>query len=242
MSLGISLISSPQTANSAHYVWAVYGSAVPIATMPVMDIATDLVEVFLRSNGYLTLSELQIQSLNKRGDWETVTDVDILALRFPGRVFLADSHDAELAAELEVPGVPLFLDDDTIDVIIGEVKQGEATFNPSLTKHQTLHTALHRLAWIYSEGDLGRVVDDLREKGVCYTPARGGGTVRTRVVAFGQAPEVTLNVIPLEIILERALGALESHDALLRSARSSSPAAAMLKLLHKTGFRFSRDP
>ncbi|MEE8405863.1 MAG: hypothetical protein V3S32_01795 [Acidimicrobiia bacterium] len=207
-----------------------------------MDVATDLVEVFLRSNGYLTLSELQIQSLNKRGDWETVTDVDILALRFPGRVFIADAHDPALAAELEVPGVPLFLEEDTVDVIVGEVKQGEAAFNPSLTKHETLHTALHRLSWIYSDGDLDRIVEDLRDRGVCYTPARGGGTVRTRIVAFGQASEVTMNVIPLQVIIERAFGALESHDALLRSARSSSPAAAMLKLLHKTGFRFSRDP
>jgi len=210
--------------------------------MAVMDVATDLVEVFLRSNGYLTLSELQIQSLNKRGDWETVTDVDILALRFPGRVFIADAHDPTLASELEVPGVPLYLEEDTVDVIVGEVKQGEAAFNPSLTKHETLHTALHRLSWIYSDGDLDRVVEDLRDEGVCYTPARGGGTVRTRIVAFGQASEVTMNVIPLQVILERALGALESHDALLRSARSSSPAAAMLKLLHKTGFRFIRDP
>ncbi len=210
--------------------------------MAVMDVATVLVVFFLRSNGYLTLSELQIQSLNKRGDWETVTDVDILALRFPGRVFIADAHDPTLASELEVPGVPLYLEEDTIDVIVGEVKQGEAAFNPSLTKHETLHTALHRLSWIYSDGDLDRVVEDLRDKGVCYTPARGGGTVRTRIVAFGQASEVTMNVIPLQVILERALGALESHDALLRSARSSSPAAAMLKLLHKTGFRFSRDP
>jgi hypothetical protein len=210
--------------------------------MAVMDVATDLVEVFLRSNGYLTLSELQIQSLNKRGDWETVTDVDILALRFPGRVFIADAHDPALAAELEVPGVPLYLEEDTVDVIVGEVKQGEAAFNPSLTRHETLHTALHRLSWIYSDGDLDRIVEDLRDRGVCYTPARGGGTVRTRIVAFGQASEVTMNVIPLQVIIERAFGALESHDALLRSARSSSPAAAMLKLLHKTGFRFSRDP
>ncbi len=207
-----------------------------------MDVATDLVEVFLRSNGYLTLSELQIQSSNKRGDWETVTDVDILALRFPGRVFIADAHDPSVASELEVPGIPLYLEEDTIDVIVGEVKQGEAAFNPSLTKRETLHTALHRLSWIYSDGDLDRVVANLRDTGVCYTPARGGGTVRTRIVAFGQASEVTMNVIPLQVILESALGALESHDALLRSARSSSPAAAMLKLLHKTGFRFSRDP
>jgi len=206
-----------------------------------MDVATDLVEAFLRSNGYMTLSELPIQALNKRGDWETVTDVDILAIRFPGRVFMADPHSDEQADYLEVPGVPLFLEEDTIDVIIGEVKQGEARFNPSIAKHHTLRTALHRLAWIYSKGDLAQVVGDLNEKGVCYTPARGGGTVRTRLVAFGQADEVTMNIIPIGVILERSVGTLDSHEELLRSARSSSAAASMLKLLHKNGFRLSRD-
>lgn len=209
--------------------------------MALMDVATDLVEAFLRSNGYLTLSELPIQALNKRGDWETVTDVDILALRFPGRVFLADPHNEDQAAYLEVPGVPLFLEEDTIDVIVGEVKQGEARFNPSIAKHQTLHTALHRLAWIYSEGLLDQVVEDLSDQGVCYTPVRGGGTVRTRLVAFGQADEVTMNVIPIGVILERAVSTLDSHEELLRSARSSSAAASMLKLLHKNGFRLNRD-
>ena len=206
-----------------------------------MDVATDLVEAFLRSNGYLTLSELPIQALNKRGDWETVTDVDILAIRFPGRVFMADPHNEEQADYLEMPGVPLFLEDDTIDVIIGEVKQSEARFNPSIAKRQTLSTALHRLAWIYSEGDLDQVVEDLNEKGVCHTPARGGGTVRTRLVAFGQADEVTMNVIPIGVILERSAGTLDSHEELLRSARSSSAAASMLKLIYKSGFRLSRD-
>jgi len=209
--------------------------------MDPMDVATDLVEAFLRSNGYLTLSELPIQALNKRGDWETITDVDILALRFPGRIFMAAPHSEEQARYLEVPGVPLFLEEDTIDVIIGEVKQGEARFNPSIAKDHTLNTALHRLSWIYSEGDLKGVVEDLREKGVCHTPARGGGTVRTRLVAFGQADEVTMNIIPIAVILERAVGTLQSHEELLRSARSSSAAASMLKLLQKNGFRLSRD-
>ena len=104
-----------------------------------MDVAVDLVETYLRFNGYLTLSEWQIQILNKRGVWETLTDVDIVGLRFPGQVFLADTHDPELTDDLEVLGVPLFLEDDTVDVIIGEVKQGEAVFNPSITRHETLH-------------------------------------------------------------------------------------------------------
>ncbi len=207
-----------------------------------MDVAVDLVEVFLRLNGYLTLSEWHILAEDERGDWVTLTDVDILGVRFPGQVLLADTHDVEEAAELEMPGTVLQLEDDTVDVIIGEVKQGDAVLNPSLTTHGTLHTVLHRLQWLYSQGDLRSVVEDLRDKGVCYTPARGGGRVRTRLVAFGQAPTPSLNVIPLGVILERVAMTLDRHEDILRSVLFASPSAATLKLLHKTGFRFSRDP
>lgn len=206
-----------------------------------MDVAVDLVQAFLRFNGYLTVSEWQIQTLNRRGDWETLTDVDILALRFPGRMFLADIHEIGEPISFSVPGLPLFLEEDTIDVIIGEVKEGEAVLNENLTRHETLHSALHRLEWMYGEDDLDRVVDDLAERAVCYTDARGGGTIRTRLVAFGRAPEATLNVVPIGLILERLTLGLDRYEDLLKSARFSSPAIATLKLLHKTGFEFSRD-
>lgn len=172
----------------------------------------------------------------------TLTDVDILGVRFPGQVLLADTHDADEAAELEMPGTVLQLEDDTVDVIIGEVKQGDAVLNPSLTAHGTLHTVLHRLQWLYSQRDLRSVVEDLRDKGVCYTPARAGGRVRTRLVAFGQASTPSLNVVPLGVILERVAMTLDRHEDILRSVLFASPSAATLKLLHKTGFRFSRDP
>lgn len=207
-----------------------------------MDVAVDLVEVFLRLNGYLTLSEWHILAEDERGDWVTLTDVDILGVRFPGQVLLADTHDADEAAELEMPGTVLQLEDDTVDVIIGEVKQGDAVLNPSLTAHGTLHTVLHRLQWLYSQRDLRSVVEDLRDKGVCYTPARAGGRVRTRLVAFGQASTPSLNVVPLGVILERVAMTLDRHEDILRSVLFASPSAATLKLLHKTGFRFSRDP
>lgn len=206
-----------------------------------MDVAVDLVEVFLRFNGYLTLSEWHILGENKRGDWETLTDVDILAVRFPGQVLIADTHDPEEAGRLEVPGVVLHLEEDTVDVIIGEVKQGEAVLNPSLTTHRTLHTVLHRLQWLYEGRDLEKVVGDLQNRGVCHTPARGGGQVRTRLVAFGQALEPTINRIPIGVVLERVAHTLEEHEEILRSVLFASPSAATLKLLHKTGFRLSRD-
>lgn len=206
-----------------------------------MDVAVDLVEVFLRFNGYLTLSEWHILGENRRGEWETLTDVDILGVRFPGQVLIADTHDPEEARKLEVPGMILHLEEDTVDVIIGEVKQGEAVFNPSLTAHRTLHTALHRLKWLYEGRDLEKVVEDLQERGVCHTPARGGGQVRTRLVAFGQTPEPTLNRIPIGLVLERVAHTLEEHEEVLRSVLFASPSAATLKLLRKTGFRLSRD-
>lgn len=205
-----------------------------------MDVAVDLVEVFLRFNGYMTLSEWHVLAENPRGDWEMLTDVDILAVRFPGQVLLADVHDPTRAGELEVPGTVLKLENDTVDVIIGEVKQGQAVLNPSLTNHKTLHTILHRLQWLYTGRHLADVVDDLSDRGVCYTPARGGGRVRTRLVAFGQAEAATLNAVPMGIILERVARTLEEHEDVLRSVLFASPSAATLALAHKTGFRFSR--
>lgn len=206
-----------------------------------MDVAVDLVEVFLRFNGYLTLSEWHILGENARGDWETLTDVDILGVRFPGQVLIADTHDPREAEKLEVPGMILRLEENTVDVIIGEVKQGDAVLNPSLTTHRTLHTALHRLQWLYEGSDLDNVVEDLQDEGVCYTPARGGGRVRTRLVAFGQAAEPTLNRIPIGVVLERVAHTLEEHEDVLRSVLFASPSAATLKLLRKTGFRLTRD-
>lgn len=204
-----------------------------------MDAAGALVEVFLRVNGYLTLTEWQIQALNHHGQWDTVTDVDIVGLKFPGPVYLADSHDPEIQSTLRIDGELLMLEPDTIDVIIGEVKEGEAVYNPSLTRHETLHTVMHRLAWLYPDG-INPIVADLIGAGVSRSPAPGGGVVRTRLVAFGQAPAVTENTIPIDQILEMAVALLGAHEDLLRSAKLSNPVAATLKLLHKSGLGVSR--
>lgn len=204
-----------------------------------MDAAGAVVEAFLRVNGYLTLAEWQIQALNRHGQWDTVTDVDIVGLKFPGPVYLADSHDPDIQSTLRVDGELLMLEPDTIDVIIGEVKEGEAVYNPSLTRHETLHTVLHRLDWLYPDG-VDDVVAGLVEYGVARSPAPGGGIVRTRLVAFGQAPVVTENTIPIDQILESAAAFLGSHEDLLRSAKLSNPVAATLKLLHKSGLGISR--
>lgn len=206
-----------------------------------MDAASGLVEAYLHMNGYLTLSEWQIQAMNRHGQWETITDVDVLGLRFPGDVYLADSHDPNVQSQLEVRGHLLLLEEGAIDVVIGEIKEGEAVFNPALTRHETLHTVLHRLAWLYDHHGLDEVVRELAKKGTCFSPAPGGGRVRTRRVAFGQSSRLTENTIPIGRIVEEMTELLADHDAMLRSAQFSNPVAATLKLLHKVGFDVGRQ-
>jgi hypothetical protein len=207
-----------------------------------MDTAVDLVEVYLRLNGYLTLAEWQIQTLGVAGRWQTLTDVDILGVRFPGEVYIADVHDPEQRLALSLTDELLLLEEDSVDVVLGEVKEGEAEFNPSFTQHQTLHTVLHRLAWIYAEGDLDKVVEELTTVGVCHSSARGGGRIRTRMVAFGRASELTVNAVPIGRVLESTAELLQRYEDVLRSARFHSPSVDTLKLIHKSGFRLSRGP
>lgn len=203
-----------------------------------MDVAVNLVESYLRLNGYLTLSELEIQAMNERGTYDTLTDVDVLGFRFPGDTFVADGPPSEARLLLFVDEV-LDLADERIDVIIGEVKQGEAVFNPSLTRPAVLRSVLHRLQWVYAEGIEG-VVDRLGKGGISLDPARGGGEIRTRLVAFGRSSTPGPHTIPIGHVIESLIGFMEKYDDVLRSAQFKEPAPALLRLLVKSGFAVGR--
>jgi hypothetical protein len=205
-----------------------------------MDIAVNLVESYLRLNGYLTVSEFEIQERAPDGTFRSVTDIDVMGVRFPGEVYVGDPHDGPDTRILALEDPVLRLQDGQIDVIVGEVKQGEATLNPGLRRHSSLHGMLRRVEWLY-DSDLATIVDDLAGRTVCVAPARGGGTVRTRLVAFGRAPESTLNVISHTHIVETMLRFFEGHDDAFRPIQFRDPAPAMLSLLLKTGFSVSKD-
>lgn len=200
-----------------------------------MDVAVNLVETYLRFNGYLTLSEFEVQGRNRDGTYRTLTDVDIVALRFPGDIYAADVHQPEEARLLLIDDPGLQLQGDEIDVIIGEVKQGEAVFNVGLTDPRVLHTVLGRIGWIYGD-DLDSVTATLSSNGVDRRNARGGATVRTRLVAFGRSNELNLNKIPLSHIVAEMTAFMSDFDEVLRSANFKDPVPAFLRLLTKTGF------
>ncbi len=205
-----------------------------------MDIAVNLVESYLRLTGYLTLSEFEVQARREGGGFDTITDIDIMAIRFPGPVYAGDPHGGGDSQLLLMDDPALLLEDDQIDVIIGEVKQGPAEFNPGIRRHEVLHSMLRRVDWLFDAG-IAKVVDDLGDQQVCVAPARGGGTIRVRLVAFGQGPETTLHSITHTHIVETLMGFFSGKDEAFKPVQFSNPAPAMLSLLRKTGFGLDRD-
>jgi hypothetical protein len=205
-----------------------------------MDIAVDLVESYLRLTGYLTLSELDVQARQPDGSYVTLTDVDIFAVRFPGEVYAGDPHDPSRAHLLLLDDPALGLEADQIDVIIGEVKQGEAEFNPGIKRHKVLHSMLRRIEWLFPDG-IHQVVHDLMDTEVCIAPARGGGTIRVRLVAFGRTAESSLTRMSHTHIVETIVGFFERMEAAFRPVQFKDAAPAMLRLLRKSGLEVRRE-
>jgi hypothetical protein len=206
-----------------------------------MDIAVNLVENYLRLTGYMTLSEFEVQRRDKKGRFKTVTDIDIMAIRFPGDIYLGDPHKAADCEMLVIDDPVLELADDTIDVIVGEVKQGRAELNPGIKDHGVLHSMLRRVEWVY-DVETDDVIQDLQRDGVHVGPSRGGSRVRTRLVAFGRSHYSNINTVALGHIISTMLEFFEGHEDAFRPVQFREPAPAFLRLLLKSGFDVNKEP
>jgi hypothetical protein len=205
-----------------------------------MDIAVNLVENYLRLTGYLTLSEFEVQRRDKQGRFKTVTDIDIMGLRMPGDVYLGDPHREEDCEMLLIDDPVLELEPDTIDVIVGEVKQGQAELNPGIKDHGVLHSLLRRVEWLYGD-DLDDVIRGLQQQGTHRGDGKGGARVRTRLVAFGRSPFSNLNTIALSHMIATLLAFFEEHEEAYRPIQFREPAPAFLSLLLKSGFDVQKE-
>ena len=205
-----------------------------------MDIAVNLVENYLRLTGYMTLSEFEVQRRDKEGRFKTVTDVDVMGIRFPGDVYLGDPHRAVDCELLVIDDPVLELEADTIDIIVGEVKQGKAELNPGMKDHAVLHSMLRRVEWVYDES-IDKVIHGLQRDDVHNAPSRGGGRVRTRLVAFGRNKYSDQNTIALGHIVTTMLNFFEEHEEAFRPIQFREPAPAFLRLLLKSGFDIHKE-
>jgi hypothetical protein len=150
-----------------------------------MDNAVALVQAYLRVNGYFTVAEVPVLEASRHGGYREVTDIDILAFRFPeaGRaVGPSGGAIAEVAFE---PDPALEAPADAADMLVGEVKEGEAHLNSAARNPVTLVTALARFGCC-APAEAPGIVDHLLKHG--HAETEHGHQIR--MIAFGTAPQV----------------------------------------------------
>ncbi|MEA2490420.1 MAG: hypothetical protein QOH21_2212, partial [Acidobacteriota bacterium] len=89
-----------------------------------MDHAVALVQAYLQLNGYFTSAEYPIIAGAGRNGFRTITDIDILAFRFPtGEPLHRGGRSVPTGLDVSDLDLGLGVPDGTIDMIIGEVKE-----------------------------------------------------------------------------------------------------------------------
>lgn len=199
-----------------------------------MDHAVALVQSYLQLNGYFTSAESPIISSTGRRGFRTITDIDVLAFRFPSGLNAAEPVPVRKNAlrgidisELD-PG--LGTSPDMIDMVIGEVKEGRVGINTSARDPEVLKTVIARLG---QTGEEDKAVADLLGTGV----ARVGSGVVIRFIAFGAfppgAPVPPCRIISLGHVVDYLQSYVRKHYSMLRHLQLKDPAFGFMLALEK---------
>jgi len=197
-----------------------------------MDTAVSLVEAYLYANGYFTVCEYPVMETLPNGHVRSATDVDILAVRFPGAGRYVPDANAPFGGRIRKPDHALRVGDQSIDMIIGEVKEGEAALNRGTRDPDVLKVALRRFGQCAAE-HAENVVDQLLEDGVAHCP---DGT-RVRLFGFGSRrphQHGGFEIITLGHIIDH-LADLVADRHRSGSSESKHPALEFIALMNKAG-------
>ena len=202
-----------------------------------MDTAVALVKAYLELCGYFVLAELPVRQ--RRGAaYQDVTDLDVVAVRFP------HAPPAESAGPAARPlEVFLGLDPELetfargVDVIVGEVKEGQARLNRALRLPDTIAFALRRLACC-PESDVERVGAAIAREGARDMAMPGHTPCRVRLVAFGgvgRASERGVLTVPLAHCAAFIAARLRAGADVLAGAQFKDPVLGLFALQEKIG-------
>jgi hypothetical protein len=196
-----------------------------------MDHAVALVQAYLQLNGYFTSAEYPIIAGTARNGFRTITDIDILAFRFPSGEPMA-RHGRKTPKTLDISSLDpgLAVPEASIDMVIGEVKEGRVGINTGVRDPKVLKTVINRFGEV---SDAERVVQELLRTG----SARIQPSSSVRLIAFGSFPPGS-PVPPCRIIsLGHVLGYLQAyvhrHWRMLRQLQFKDPAFGFLMTLEK---------
>lgn len=200
-----------------------------------MDTAVALIEAYLHINGYFTVAEYPVLELLRRGGARTATDLDILAFRFSMAGCKVERRGRRASGPVAFqPDPVLGVSEHKADMIVGEVKEGPAHFNPAARDPLVLETALVRFGCCSPEA-APTLVKRLLRKGQAATP--GGHAVR--LIAFGSSTSGSENlaakVITIGHVIDFLRDHLRRHWRQFGPAQLSQPALALLALIEKAG-------
>jgi hypothetical protein len=197
-----------------------------------MDHAVALVQAYLQLNGYFTSAEYPIIAGTARNGFRTITDIDILAFRFPTGEPLAANRSKSSPKGLDVstldPG--LAVPTGQIDMIVGEVKEGRVGINTGIRDRDVLRTVINRFGNV---ADPDKVVDELLHSGTAHIPP----DYSVRLIAFGSFPPGSAvppcRIISLGHVLQFLQAYVRKHWAMLRHLQFKDPAFGFLMTLEK---------
>ena len=194
-----------------------------------MDTAVALVKSYLQANGFFTVTEYPILEVLSEHEARTVTDIDVLGIRFPQ----SGLHAVGSTRGIDIPPDRMLgLTESHIEVIIAEVKEGAAVLNRAARDPQVLAAVLRRFGDMRPE-IISDLVDELTRSGIAFHPAG----IRFRLMVFASKPPTRPDA-PYEWL---SLGSISSwlrrqireNWDLVKTIQSKDPALGMLILFEK---------
>lgn len=198
-----------------------------------MDTAVALVEAYLRVNGYFTIAEYPVVEELRGERHRTLTDIDILAFRFPAAGSRhTGSGRRTVDPEWHDPDAQLGAGGEVADMIIGEVKEGTGRLNPGARDPVVLRATLVRFGCCDAE-EADRVVDALLQQGRATTNAGH----RIRMIVFGSTRDEAgghgFEFIPLGHLVRYLQNHIAVHWQRLRHSQIKDPALGFMLTLEK---------
>jgi hypothetical protein len=196
-----------------------------------LDHAVSLVQAYLQLNGYFTSAEYPVVAQAARGGFRALTDIDILAFRFPASHPGCSTNGSSQGLTLAEPDPGLGVPADRVDMIIGEVKEGKVNFNSGVIDPDVLRTVLRRFGCNAEETE--SLVNGLLDSGSVTVPSG----YQVRLIAFGAFPPGSAvppcRIISLGHVLEFLQVYVHEHWEMLRHCQFKDPAFGFLMTLEK---------
>ncbi|HEY0673416.1 MAG TPA: hypothetical protein VGD27_14155 [Longimicrobiales bacterium] len=205
-----------------------------------MNTCVALVGAYLRFNGYVTVPEQPVLiGQGKPYRYHTATDVDILAVRFPNAAVVVPREYGAVEDDLHLDIDPVLeLEDDTVDVLVAEVKSGRPRLNDGLRDHDVLYATLRRVDPGF-DVDIDDTIAVLIRDGEARCKS-AGKKWRFRLVAFGEgqpAPEGgPYTVVQMRHVAAFLVQTMREHHQVWKDAQFGDPVLDLLHLFDKMGF------